>query len=450
MRAIFSIIISILILGSCRAISSSTPETLPPSQGIELRGALVIPQSGKLFFWSTYGRQVIVIDSTQIVNGAFDFGKKKLQTGVYMLGTNENNMCPILINEQDTLCIVGFKNGKLETSGYSVSSKENEGWFEYLSKEQEFLRSIQDAKRAAVKAPEQKELFLQQEEKKKNELLNYQNGLISRYQGTFFAQLLHWKQELYPHDFSKYWDNIDFKDERITRSKVLSERIESYMRTFSGGETSGFIRCVDSLAHKAKADDNVLEFTLTQMLIGFYESGLENICNYLIDNYINGEACGDADLSQTIKNTAEGISRLGVGHIPPNIVMRGIDEKEVNLYSLAASGSYTLVMFWSSWCEHCKVEAPQVIKAFTVWKNKGFDILGVSIDSNENSWHQAVSDRGFTFTNVCGKNQYRSVVAQDYRVTRTPTYFLLNHKSEIVLKPKNIQEVEKFLKTELK
>lgn len=449
-KVLFLFIFSLHILTSCKGNQSASAITETVEAGTEIKGAVAVPQSGMLFLWSTYGKQVNKLDSVQVVAGKFSFGKKSLPTGVYMIGINENNMCPVIINEKDALCEIGFKTGKLETSGYAISSKENAGWFAYMPQETTLLRAIKDAKSAAYKTPDNKALFDEQAQKKEKELLDLQNSLIAAYPSTYFSKLLQWKQEPDKNDFEQYWNNIDFKDESITRSKVLSERIESFMRTHSKGEESGFIQCVDAVATKAKANDAVLEFVLSQMLTGFYESGMENMCSYIIDLYINGDACGDADLTQAIKNTAEGITKLAIGNVPPNFNMMGIDGKQVNLYSTVSVKKYTLVMFWSSWCEHCKTEAPQVTTAYNLWKEKGFEIIGVSIDNNEQTWKDAVAERRFTFPNVCGMNQYKSAVAQDYRVTKTPTYFLLNEKKEIVLKPKSIKEVQSFLAGKLK
>ncbi len=454
-KVLFLLFFSFQVLSSCKGsqVVSTNTEDLPlvkEELGTEIKGLVAVPQLGSVFLWSTYGKQVTKLDSTQITSGKFSFGKKALATGIYMIGTNENNMCPVIINESDALCEIGFKTGKLETSLYAISSKENEGWAAYIPQEAVLLRAIKDAQIAARKSADTKAHFEAQAQKKEKELLDLQNSFIASYPATYFAKLLQWKQEPNKNDFGKYWENIDFTDESIIRSKVLSERIESFMRTHSRGEESGFVQCVDAVARKAKANDAVLEFVLSQMLTGFYESGMENMCSYIIDFYINGDACGDADLTQAIKNTAEGITKLAIGNVPPNFDMKDINGKQVNLYTVAASKKYTLVMFWSSWCEHCKTEAPQVVTSYNVWKEKGFEIIGVSIDSNEPTWKSAVTERGFTFPNVCGMNQYRSPVAQDYRITKTPAYFLLNDKKEIVLKPKSIKEVQTFIAGKLK
>jgi hypothetical protein len=76
--------------------------------------------------------------------------------------------------------------------------------------------------------------------------------------------------------------------------------------------------------------------------------------------------------------------------------------------------------------------------------------LGVSIDRSESAWKQAITERGFNFPNVCGMKDFQSQVAKDYRVSRTPAFFLLNAKGEIVLKPKSIREVQQYLAKNLK
>ncbi|MFM7813442.1 MAG: peroxiredoxin family protein, partial [Flavobacteriales bacterium] len=332
----------------------------------------------------------------------------------------------------------------------SSTSKENQGWAQYILKEPSLLKSIKDAKVGAAKNPQQKASFDKTLAEQEAALLQLQGDLIAQYPGTYLAKLLTWKQEPERADIKKYWNNIDFSDASLIRCRVLTDRIESFMRSFSQGKDAGFIQCVQLVAEGAEANDRVLEFSLNQMLTGFYESNMETICAYIIDNYVHGDSCGDADLSNVIKSTAESIQRLSIGNTPPNISLVGADDKPVDLYKLAAGNKYTLVMFWSSFCEHCKGEAPEVKACYDQWHTKGFEILGVSIDRNTAAWKAAIQERGFSFPNVCGLKDYQSPVAKDYRISRTPTFFLLDTNQKIVLKPKGIREVQAFLQQKLK
>ena len=84
------------------------------------------------------------------------------------------------------------------------------------------------------------------------------------------------------------------------------------------------------------------------MLDGFYNTGKEDICQYILDNYIFDEDCG-ADLSDVIRLRAQGIINLQVGKTPPNFNIEEYNGGKVNLMETAAKNQYTLVMFWASW-----------------------------------------------------------------------------------------------------
>ncbi|NJK82749.1 MAG: TlpA family protein disulfide reductase, partial [Saprospiraceae bacterium] len=52
-------------------------------------------------------------------------------------------------------------------------------------------------------------------------------------------------------------------------------------------------------------------------------------------------------------------------------------------------GKYTLLDFWASWCAPCREENPTLIQAYQQFKDKGFEILSISIDTNEGKWQKA-------------------------------------------------------------
>jgi peroxiredoxin len=416
---------------------------------VTVKGTVPPTYKGKVYLWETMGKNPEIIDSTAVNAGNFSFKNQEFESGVYMIGANTNNMTALIISTTEPELDVQFKAAKFENN-MSTSSKENQGWIQYSAQEPALLKAIKEAKVAGHKNPGMKGQYDLQVAQKEGELAALQHKIIADYPGTFLAKIMTWKQEPNKSDMLKYFDNIDFTDESIVHTKVMSDRIETYMRSFSKGEENGFVSCVSTIADKTKVNDRVLEFSLNQMLVGFYESNMENMCMYIIDNYINGEACGDSDLSNVIKTTATSIKNLSVGQTPPNIQMTTATGSKFDLHATAAKNNYTLVMFWSSWCEHCKGEAPEVKACYDQWKSKGFEIVGVSIDKSKQAWTAALAERAFTFPQVCGMNEYQSPVAKDYRVSKTPTFYLLDAQQKIVLKPKGIREVQAYLATHAK
>ncbi|MEY3399231.1 MAG: hypothetical protein RL220_1825 [Bacteroidota bacterium] len=404
----------------------------------------------KMYLYETEGRQNIAIDSTNVTNNSFTFKSRKLGSGVYTIGPNENNVAPFIISGKESNVQLAIRGTRMEGALSSAGSKENEAFFAYMPQEAALNKQIKDNYVAGGKNKAMKAKYDAAAREKEDELARLQGQMIRQYPGTFFAKLLTWKQEPNRSEIGKYWDNADFTDKSIIHSMVLPDRIQNFMRWFSGGKEDGYYNCVDLVVEKAKANEDVLEFALYNMLDGFYSSGMENVSLYISDNFIFGDACGDVELSNVLKSRAEGIKNLRIGNVPPNINLRTIDGGTFDLYSTCGKNKYTLVFFWSSWCEHCKGEAPEFKALYDNYKSKGFEIIGVSVDTNKAAWEAAVQERGFTFPQVCGYKQWESPVAKDYKVTKTPTLFLLDKDKKIVLKPKSARETQAFLSQNLK
>lgn len=414
---------------------------------MEISGTMTGARGGKLFIYDIQGKSTFKADSCIVANGTFSFPKREYADGIYMIGMNENNMCPVILSAAEPKMQLQFNNMKLEQGLASNSSPQNQAWGQYILQEPVLLKAIKDAKVGAHKNPDQKATFDKQLAEKESELLALQKKIATENPKTHLAKIMNWKQEPNRTEIGKYWDNLDFNDESIIRSKVLTDRIESFMRTFSKGS---FYNCIAVIAERAKVNDKVYEFALGQMLTGFYESGMEDICLYIIDNYISDESCGDSDLSNIIKSTASSIQSLAIGNTPPNIQLDEMKGGKVDLYEIATKNKYTLVMFWASYCEHCKGEAPEVKASYENWHKKGVEFIGVSIDRQKSMWETAANERGFIFPNVCGYKDFQSPVAKDYRVIKTPSFFLIDAKKKIVLKPKSIREMNQFLAKNIK
>lgn len=142
-------------------------------------------------------------------------------------------------------------------------------------------------------------------------------------------------------------------------------------------------------------------------------------------------------------NIAE--SKIGsIGSVAIDFVQNDTQGNPVSLSSF--KGKYVLIDFWASWCRPCRMENPNVVKAYNQYKDKNFTILGVSLDKTKDAWVKAISDDKLTWTQVSDLKFWSNEAAQKYKVEGIPQNFLIDPNGKIVAKNLRGEELMKTLK----
>jgi thiol-disulfide isomerase/thioredoxin len=97
-------------------------------------------------------------------------------------------------------------------------------------------------------------------------------------------------------------------------------------------------------------------------------------------------------------------------------------------------GKYVLVDFWASWCGPCRAENPNVLKVYNQYKDKGFTVVGVSLDDKEKNWKKAIGDDKMPWTQVSDLKGWKNEVAVYYGIQGIPTTFLVDPQGRIIAK----------------
>src|SRR5690606_6885921 len=113
-------------------------------------------------------------------------------------------------------------------------------------------------------------------------------------------------------------------------------------------------------------------------------------------------------------------------------------------------GQYVLLDFWASWCAPCRDENPNLVKQYNTYKDKGFTILGVSLDDTRDKWLKAIENDKLTWHHVSELKQWDSKVVGQYQIQGIPASFLLDKEGRIIAKNLRGDELGDFLNKTLK
>lgn len=113
---------------------------------------------------------------------------------------------------------------------------------------------------------------------------------------------------------------------------------------------------------------------------------------------------------------------------------------EGNTVSLSSlKGKVVLIDFWASWCGPCRTANKNLKKLYNKYKDKGFEIYGISVDYNTKAWKKAIKADKINWIQVYDEG---GLIADKWRVSYLPTGFLLNKQGNIIAKDLDGKELE--------
>lgn len=144
-------------------------------------------------------------------------------------------------------------------------------------------------------------------------------------------------------------------------------------------------------------------------------------------------------LSRKVRKSTQGkifdrylkaLENSSVGKRAPGITQFDLDGAPYSLSDLR--GKYVLVEFWASWCPNCREENPSLVALYSEFKDKNFEILGVSFDKEYDAWKKAIEDDKLAWKHISDLQGWNSYASQLYGVRAIPQNILVDPEGIIV------------------
>ena len=165
---------------------------------------------------------------------------------------------------------------------------------------------------------------------------------------------------------------------------------------------------------------------------------------------IMGKLAGDAKYTSMYRyfdDEYRAIKRTSPGVIAPDFTLKTPDGNEFSLSQ--TKGKYVLLDFWASWCKPCRASYPHLKEVYKKYKDKGFEVVAISTDSDHDAWKKAIKEDKTTWIHIVdtfNRPGFPSDIGTLYAVPFLPTTYLLDPNGKILAKNLHADELDAKMK----
>ena len=242
-----------------------------------------------------------------------------------------------------------------------------------------------------------------------------------------------------------YFANADLTDEAYAELPDVATASERYAKALLeiGTTDAQFKQLVEAQLTKMVPKSRLHRIALGGIISGLKAANsplLPVYATQYLDMYRNDSYGEIGPLEYELRKA----STYSAGFEAPDLAGMTPDSTNYSLHQMR--GKIVLVDFWASWCGPCRHENPNVVAAYNKYKDKGFDVLGVSLDRDMPSWRKAIAQDGLPWHHISDLRGWQSQHAQLYSITSIPATVLVDKQGKIIARNLRGEELNAKLK----
>jgi peroxiredoxin len=430
---------------------------------------------GNLYISELSGEKVVLVDSVSTYGDGickFSLDRDKHHTGIYRISfenstqPQENNSpagrIDFIYDGEDV--ILKTDAHKISDSLKVILSKSNTLYYQFIKLNKAYKTKSELLQLILSRYPEDDEYYTQTM-KRLNELQREYKQFINQTSkenpDSFIANYItssqlpitdisYQQERQISYLRAHALDNVDFNNSSLIYSDVFTNKTIEYLTYYRNPDLplemleKEFMNAVDSVLNKAKVNQLVYQQIIGYLIDGFKKYGFDKVLDYIVENYvIKDDLCLDVKTEGLIKRRINQAKFFRVGSIIPNIILPDSAGNKFELNKTKATD--ILIVFYASWCPHCKDLLPRLNELYKSQKEKKFEVYSISLDSNRKDWTDFTAKNNLAFINVSDLKGWEGKAASDYYIYATPTMFMVDKQMKIISKPGSIEEVRRIV-----
>ena len=159
------------------------------------------------------------------------------------------------------------------------------------------------------------------------------------------------------------------------------------------------------------------------------------------------EELGNSELAEEYRKKADPMSEL-VGKVVPDFSATALDGKPISLQQYR--GKVILLDFWGIWCGFCLAEMPNVKRVYNTYKDQGFDIIGVNLDTDETRLRNYLKENDIQWRQIFSGQKWKSPLVQQYHIRSIPAPWLIDRDGTLISREARGVKLERLVIEALK